>query len=337
MRSVTYINYAQPIIVTPAPVTSATIVNSPTTFAADAPPESAYSPTAVTEATADEINDAEAYPADPNDATAAAESNQDKALDMFDTARALFKRGDFALALSQTDRAVALMPNDPLMHEFRALCLFAMKDYGQAAAATYAVLSVGPGWDWATLEGLYNNMAVYQAQLKALEAYRDANPDTGNAHFLLAYHYLLDGRTDQAAAELQAVVKLEPKDALAAQLLQGLTTPEEEGPGPELNAPTLAVVPVEAASLPGKWIAERRDGSTIELSLTADHKFAWTVMDEEKPQKLSGTYSFADNYLILSAAGQSTLVGQISKESADAFRFKLASGSPNDPGLVFKK
>ena len=316
----TYINYAQPIIVAPAPV-----VVAPST----PPPTTTYSPTAAVSETID-------GDASPTLAEAPKEpSSQDKALDRFDTARTLFKRGDYPMALSEADRAIALMPNDPLMHEFRALCLFAMKDYAQSAAATYAVLSVGPGWDKTTLEGLYNNMAVYQTQLHALEAYRDANPKVGNAHFLLAYHYLLAGSSDKAIAELETVVKLEPKDRLAAQLLQGLSSPEEDPDGPELQQPTPTAVPVDAASLPGEWTAKRSDGATIALKLTADHKFNWTVSGQEKPQKLSGTYTFADNYLILSATGQNALVGQVSMESADKLTFKLAGGSPHDPGLTF--
>ena len=42
------------------------------------------------------------------------------------------------------------MPNDASLHEFRALVLFALGQYEQAAATLYAVLSNGPGWDWTT-------------------------------------------------------------------------------------------------------------------------------------------------------------------------------------------
>lgn len=336
VRSVTYINYAQPIIVAPAPVvvapTAPAAVDATTGTPTLAAPQIAQA--------GPNNSDDNAAPAYPDDEVARANdppSNQDRALDMFDTARTLFKRGDHAMALSETDRALALMPNDPLIHEFRALCLFAQKDYAQAAAALYAVLSVGPGWDRDTLEGLYNNMAVYQSQLSALEAYRDANPNAANAHFLLAYHYTLNDRNDQAIGELQTVVKLEPRDRLAAQLLKGLSAPDNAPEGPELVQPTPAAKPVDAASLPGTWKAQRGDGAEIELTLTADHKFNWNVADKEKPQTLSGTYTFADNYLILSAPGQSDLIGQLSKEANNSMRFKLAGGSPQDPGLMFSR
>lgn len=343
MRTITYINYAQPIIVAPAPIVVTSSATAPSTAATGTP--TLANPLApqvarVENGPANNTSASDSAPAYPNDEIARANeapSPQDRALDTFETARKLFKRGDFKMALTETDRALAQMPNDPLIHEFRALCLFAMKDYSQSAAAMYAVLSVGPGWDRETLEGLYNNMAVYQSQLNALEAYRDSNPNAGNAHFLLAYHYMLNGRNDQAISELQTVIKLEPRDRLAAQLLKGLSAPDEAPEGPELPEPTVATIPISAGNLPGTWKAQRADGAEIQLTLDADHKFVWNVADAEKPQKLTGTYTFADNYLILSSPGQSDLIGQVSQEPDNKMRFKLAGGSPDDPGLLFSR
>ena len=48
-------------------------------------------------------------------------------------------------ALQKTDEALKTLPNDAAINEFRALCLFALKQYDQAAATLYAVLSAGPG------------------------------------------------------------------------------------------------------------------------------------------------------------------------------------------------
>src|SRR6516165_3084087 len=66
----------------------------------------------------------------------------------FDSAREAFKAGNYARALELTDQAIRQMPNDAALHEFRALCLFALQRYDEAAAALYAVLTAGPGWDW---------------------------------------------------------------------------------------------------------------------------------------------------------------------------------------------
>ncbi len=262
---------------------------------------------------------------------------QEKALAMFDSARALFKRGDYPMALAETNRAVALLPNDSILHEFRALCLFVMKDYQQSAAAMYAVLSVGPGWDWATLSGLYPNPSVYEQQLRALEGYRRDNPAAAPARFLLAYHYLLAGHNQQAAAELQAVVELEPKDQLAAQLLKGLTAAPTNDEPPTTPPALLPASPVDASSLIGHWTGNRSDGSHFELNLTRDNKFTWEFTQQNKKQRLNGNYTLADNYLILTASDQNALVGHVALEQPNQLTFKLAGGSPADPGLTFTR
>ncbi len=294
---VTYINYSQPVVV--------------------APPPTGYQPT---------------LPG-PSDATGQPDASQARALASFDSARSFFKRGDFPMALAQTNRALAIAPNDSLMHEFRALCLFATKDYQQATAAMHAVLSSGPGWDMATLVGLYSNQNVYVEQLRALESYRTENPQASAARFLLAYHYILAGHNEQAANELQAVVELEPKDQLAAQLLTGLTTTPQEQPA---SAPAAEPTqPVDVASLIGNWRGSRSDGAKFELNLTEDNRFSWKFTQQGKQQQLTGTYTLADNYLILKSRDQNALVGHVALEPGDKLKFKLAGGSPSDPGLIF--
>src|SRR5271157_453261 len=94
---------------------------------------------------------------------AADESVTNPAEALFDAGRASFKQGNYTDALQQADSALAKLPNDTTLHEFRALCLFALKRYDEAAAALYAVLSVGPGWDWTTLIGLYPDIDTYTA------------------------------------------------------------------------------------------------------------------------------------------------------------------------------
>ena len=84
-------------------------------------------------------------------------------------------------------------PTTRRMHEFLALALFAQGKYEQAAAPLYAVLSVGPGWDWTTLSGMYPDVDTYTAQLRDLEAYVKANPNSAHARFVLAYQYLCRG------------------------------------------------------------------------------------------------------------------------------------------------
>ncbi|MGD0383993.1 MAG: tetratricopeptide repeat protein, partial [Thermoguttaceae bacterium] len=193
---------------------------------------------------------------DQSGGTDAQTTAADQAMQIFNTARESFMAGDYQTALSQVDSAIAKLPNDTVLHEFRGLVLFSLKRYQEAAATVYAVLSVGPGWDWTTLSSLYPDVDVYTGQLRALEDYRRKNPKSAEAHFLLAYHYLTCGHTDAAAKEFNEVVSLNPKDQLSAQLLASLSTPagaEEPKPGEPAAPPK----PVDAAGLVGNWKATR--------------------------------------------------------------------------------
>ena len=164
----------------------------------------------------------------------------DPAVAKFDSARQAFRTGDYAGALRLTDEALKVLPNDATLHEFRALVLFAAGKYDLAAGPLYAVLSVGPGWDWTTMIGLYPSVDVYTAQLRKLEAFVTANPRSTSGRFVLAYHYLTQGHTDAAVAQLKQVVALAPQDTLSAQLVKQFSKP-----GAEPDAP--AATPAPAA------------------------------------------------------------------------------------------
>ena len=146
---------------------------------------------------------------------------------MFSAARDSFKAGDYQRALDLTDQVIKETPNAPVVHEFRALCLFALKRYDEAASVAYAVLSAGPCWNWSTLVGLYPDVDTYTNQLRGLEAAVRSNPNATPPRFLLAYHYLVQGNTDAAGTEFANVVKLEPKDQLSASFAKALTKAKE--------------------------------------------------------------------------------------------------------------
>jgi tetratricopeptide (TPR) repeat protein len=146
----------------------------------------------------------------------------DAAIETFDRAREAFARGDPRGALALVDSAIEELPTDATLHEFRALCLFALKDYRRAAETLYAVLAAGPGWDWETMHSLYADVAAYTDQLRALEAYQRANPKSPEAGFVLAYHYLVLGHPDTAIRQLENVAKLLPESQLTSELLAAL-------------------------------------------------------------------------------------------------------------------
>jgi hypothetical protein len=261
---------------------------------------------------------------------------QDQAATLLDAARTAFMQGDYTSALAQVDQAIAQVPDDTVLHEFRSLTLFALGRYKEAAAAEYAVLSAGPGWDWTTLSGLYPDVDVYTKQLRALEQYAKSHADEPEARFLLADQYLTCGYTDAAALQLKEVVRLNPKDQLSAQLLSSISAPETVEPAAP-SQPAAPTKPANAASLVGNWTATRADSATIKLALAGDGKFTWALDQNGKPQQFSGTYTVADDLLILKQGDNPVMVGQVATLASDRFNFKLAGDNPSDQGLTFAR
>jgi tetratricopeptide (TPR) repeat protein len=147
---------------------------------------------------------------------------------IFEAARGAFRSSDYAKALREVDQAIKLQPNDPMLHEFRSLVLFAQGKYRDAAAGAYAVLSAGPGWTWETLRELYADPETYTRQLRVLEQYVREHPKSSDGLFLLSYHYLVLNHIPSAVKELQKFEKLVPQDKLAPQLIAAFTPPAGE-------------------------------------------------------------------------------------------------------------
>jgi hypothetical protein len=146
----------------------------------------------------------------------------EQAVRRFDEARELFRRGDYARANTLVDDAIRLLPNDPTLHQFRALVLFARGQYEDAAAAIYSVLAVDSGWTRDTLSQLYDDPQRYEEQFRDLQRYAAANPTAIDARFLLAYHYLMLGELEKAAKNLEVVRIAKPDDRVTLNLLSAI-------------------------------------------------------------------------------------------------------------------
>ena len=157
-----------------------------------------------------------------------------------------FRAGNYTGALAQIQQAIAKVPGDPVLHEFSALCMFAMKDYQPAAAVLNNLLSVAPGMDWTTMSGLYPSVEVYEKQLSELVGFCESHPDDAAAHFVLAYHRLVCGDSEAAVEALQVVVKQQPKDVVAQRMLQALGGAASPTEPP--TAPTTPVKPENVAA-----------------------------------------------------------------------------------------
>jgi tetratricopeptide (TPR) repeat protein len=273
----------------------------------------------------------------PIDTTAAPveESVAKPALSLFDAGRASFRQGDYADALQKTDQALATLPNDPTLHEFRALCLFALERYDEAAAPLYAVLSIGPGWDWTTLIGLYSSLDAYTDQLRALEDDCRRRPDAANARFVLAYQYLAQGHTEAAVEVLKQVVALKPSDTLSAKLLRQLAPPATPTPA-AASAPADTTLP-PGAVIAGTWTAQPVAGTTVALTIQPGGAFQWQVDQKGQTRQFSGSSTFGDGILTLAQDKGPALVGRVSWTDASHMTFRVVGDGPDDPGLSFAK
>lgn len=282
----------------------------------------------------------------------AALTSQEKSAAAIERARAEFGNGDYLASLKSTDEAISHAPGDSALHEFRALCLFALGRYGDAAGVLNPVLASGPGWDWSTMASFYSDTEVYTGQLRKLEAYVEGSPDSAYAHFLLGYHYMVAGFIDQAYAMFDRVTVLQPADTVAAQLRTlaassspNATTEETEAEGVAGAAPVDAggapapvetLVPLDPAEIEGSWKATSGDSKSITLTLGSDGTFEWDYEGAADGKVLSGEWSIDDENRLVLATGDVQMVADIELED-DAFRFVLEGAPVGDPGLTFQR
>jgi len=266
-----------------------------------------------------------------------------KATADFDQARDAFKQGNYALAVQLGEQALGQMPNDPNIHQFLALGLFAQGQYDQAAAPLYAVLTIGPGWNWTTLIGSYAEADTYTQQLRALEAYIRANPQSAPAHFVAGYHYLTQGHNDAAAKQFEQAAGLQPADKLSAQLAAQLQPPASQQPSSDGAAPPTATASAESApqaKLAGRWAATPAKDARVGLAINDDGNFTWTVTSSSQPAKtITGKSTFANGVLTL--AGQDgqvgALAGQVAWQDDNHMTFRVLGAPQDDPGLKFER
>ena len=237
---------------------------------------------------------------------------RDTAQQYFSVAREAFFAEDLDAAYGNIEKAIALMPDDVAMHEFRALVLFAAGKYREAAEVIHAVLAVAPGWDWTTLSGLYRDTDTYSLQLERLEQHVRSTPRSAYAHFLLAYHYITLGHSDQARRQLREVLQLDRNDRLAKDLLDLFEGPSQGEQWMAGDIPTLQ-------QLQGDWKARRTDGE-IELEVDGD-RFTWDYDLDSNDQKFNGKCVLADDLLVFATPHASQLAGHVRINDNDRFAF----------------
>jgi len=272
---------------------------------------------------------------DPADTTPPEVSEE--SLDDFDKARQEFYSGAYDAALNAVNDAIKEMPTDAVLHEFRALTLFALGKYQDSAATLYPVLSVGPGWDWTTMIGLYPGVDEYTGQLRALESYRNENPDDSAAHFVLSYQYLTAGHSDAAKAELEQVLRINPQDQLSAQLLVNLDPDAELPEPPKITEPPKPSSTIEESQLYGSWEADR-DDSTFGMELKENGDFAWTYSQNGQSQEVTGVWEVDDDGVIaMEMNDEGTMLAQLDLKSDGKLDFYMLGDTQGTPPLHFQQ
>jgi hypothetical protein len=252
----------------------------------------------------------------------------------FLAAREAFRTGEFTRALILTDLALQTQRNEPVLHEFRALCLFALCRYDEAAAALYVVLTTGPGWDWATMVGFYPDVDTYTGQIRVLETAITGNRADAPKRFVLAYHYLVQDHVEQARQQFVEVTSLQPKDELAALFVKALDSRSEASsaaaPG---EAPASKTAEVREASPPpaalvGTWKAKPMPDLSIELTLRGNGEFTWDVSAKGRTESVAGDASYREGVLTLRQADAPDLIGKIVNLGEKQFGFELVGAGP---------
>jgi hypothetical protein len=196
--------------------------------------------------------------------------------------------------------------------------------------------------------GLYGEADVYTNQLRALEAAVRQSPQAAAPRFLLAYHYITAGHLDAAISQLKEVSQLQPRDAVAAQLLKQL---EQAAQGAKVTTPTASSLPagpaggaqpaaVKPGNLVGTWAADPNADTSIRLTLDGSGHFVWRVTTQGKSQEFQGDETHGNGILTLARTaqeGQPPMVGRVTWLDDDHFGFKIMAGPPDDPGLSFTR
>ena len=288
------------------------------------------------------VNNYVSSDAESGDAIAQADQQtpeSEQATKLFDDGLSQFKSGDYQSALANFDAALQKLPGDPVVHEVRALTLFALGEYQSSAAALNSFLSSAPGMDWTTMSSLYGNVDDYQSQLRKLEQYCQSNPNDPASHFVLAYQYLATGSKDSAVNALKVVVKNQPKDSTARRMLDALVPPEPP-PAPE-PAPASLATPdggdAPETDLVGNWRATAGE-TTIDLAITEDSQFTWKATPAGKPPlELKGDLASTSDELVLETKDQGAMAGSVKSLGSDSWQFVLSGAPAADPGLSFSR
>ncbi|MBI3862835.1 MAG: tetratricopeptide repeat protein, partial [Planctomycetia bacterium] len=145
-----------------------------------------------------------------------------EAKEFVDRGEAAFKAGDYAGAVQSLRHAVVDDPQNALIALMLGQALFATGNFEEAAGATQAAMRQLPKEQWgviiANYEELYGKRTDYTEQLHTLEKAIKDKPAEPALRFLAGFHYAYLGFATEAVDQLDAGLKLAPRDEMARRL-----------------------------------------------------------------------------------------------------------------------
>jgi len=141
----------------------------------------------------------------------------------YNQARQAFLSKNYKEAVRLAGHAAVDAPRSEKVHELMSLALFATGDFRSASAEAHAAASLGPVGDWAALRDYYRDTATYKTQLDALKTAARQSDAPADVHFLLGYHYMMQGYFNHAHTQFAMAVALAPKDDIAKHLMDDLS------------------------------------------------------------------------------------------------------------------
>lgn len=134
-----------------------------------------------------------------------------------------FRENRYEDAARLSNHAIVEDSRNGKLHLFASQTFFALEDYTSAAAAVQQAAALLDRSEWGFV--VKNFQQFYQGddyvtQMAKLDDYIDQNPKAAFAYFLRGYHFLFLGHEEAARKDLAKAVELEPRDLLAAELLE---------------------------------------------------------------------------------------------------------------------
>ncbi|HEY1122177.1 MAG TPA: hypothetical protein VGE67_11280, partial [Haloferula sp.] len=274
--------------------------------------------------------------ANPPGDEATASTAESKSNDALEASKDAFKSGDYVTALTKADEAISYVPGDTTLHEYRALCFFALGKYADAAGVLNPVLASGPGWSWDTMIGFYNGSSAYNDQLRKLEAYAKSS-GKADGHFLLGYHYLVCGHMDKSYEQFAKASQMEPGDSISRQLaeLTKSSIPDGDSDDDTPAPPRPPLVPAD--KLVGTWTSDTGNGK-ITFTMTDAGDYTWGFKPTSgDPTELKGTYGLNDKGLLVLTSDDTQMVSAVEMKAEGKMEFTLVGAPDGDAGLEFTK